>query len=97
MTANIKGCEDLSISEDVFVLVDENVDHPKCDFSEGPEIAPKLNVIKAKENCDRNTFFSSEKEAQKCVSMKLIGFFVHSLTHIRSYTLDSRLLLYLIG
>ena len=79
VTANIKGCEGLSTSKDVFVLVDENVDHPKCDFSKGPDAPPELNVIQAKENCGRNTFFSSTKNALECVSMELLLLFLCSL------------------
>ena len=79
MTARVKGCDDLSTSEDVFVLVDENVDHPKCDFSKGPDAPPELNVIQAKENCGRNTFFSSTENALECVSMELLLLFLCSL------------------
>ena len=67
VTANIKGCEGLSTSKDVFVLVDENVEDPKCDFSRGPDIPPKLDVLKAIELCGRNTFFSDDMNAEECV------------------------------
>ena len=49
------------------MLVDENVPAPKCEFLLGPDVNPFLDVSKAKELCGRNTFFSSEEEANDCV------------------------------
>jgi hypothetical protein len=71
------------------VLVDSNIDPTQsaCEFSKGPDVAPELNVIQAKENCGRNTFFSSKENALECVRIGFCcHFFVHYLLHNRTYT-----------
>ena len=77
------------------VLVDSNIDPTQsaCEFSKGPDVPPELNVIQAKENCGRNTFFSSKENALECVRIGFCcHFFVHYLLHNRTYTLYSWLL-----
>jgi hypothetical protein len=68
VTATVKGCDEVSSSETVLVLVDENIpeNQGKCEFSRGPDAPPTLDVSKATDVC-KNTFFATVDAADSCV------------------------------
>jgi hypothetical protein len=68
VTATVKGCDEVSSSETVLVLVDENIPENQrvCEFSRGPDVPPTLDVSKVADVC-KNTFFATVDEAESCV------------------------------
>jgi hypothetical protein len=64
----VKGCDEVSSSDTILVLVDESIPDQQrsCKFSRGPDVPPTLDVSKAAELC-KNTFFATVDEADSCV------------------------------
>jgi hypothetical protein len=68
VTATVKGCDGVSSSETILVLVDGNVAAPSCQFINGPDVKPILDVSGAVEQCE-DKIFGSIEEAEQCVMM----------------------------
>ncbi|KAL9191170.1 hypothetical protein ACHAXT_000876, partial [Thalassiosira profunda] len=66
VTASIEGCPGVTSSESVFLLVDENVEDPRCNFDQGPDVKPALDITRSIQHCE-NKFFATDKDAEDCV------------------------------
>jgi hypothetical protein len=64
----VKGCDEVSSSDTILVLVDGNVAAPSCQFIKGPDVKPILDVSVAVELCE-DKIFGSIQEAEQCVMM----------------------------
>ena len=66
VTASIEGCPGLTSSESVLVLVDENVPEPRCNFDQGPDVNPALDVNRSIQFCE-DKIFATIDEGEMCV------------------------------
>jgi hypothetical protein len=63
----VGGCTSaLSTTDTMRVFVDENVESPSCEFAQGPNLDPILDLSRAQELCS-SIFFKTVAEAMQCI------------------------------
>lgn len=66
VTATIKGCPLVNTTDVVRVLVDDDVPPPSCNFDQGPDVPPRLDMAESYALCS-GKIFPTAADAEACV------------------------------